>query len=236
MRKFPLQSRRIGHRQEPGARLSPSFPGHQFLTNTPGYRGGMNDPGYVVVERLLSANDVALVLERCNELLALPSNERHPRDKVANGTRHLEALDTRSDAVAAVAQRPALLAHVEALLGPSFGTQVVSFRSPQPTFGRQQLHTDDLPKLDHGPDRVATAIVALVDFTEDNGPTRVVPGSHRRPDLQKVAGNLESHPDEVQFIAPAGSVLLFSGHLLHSGTQNTSNADRPALQLTWRRI
>lgn len=196
----------------------------------------MNDRGYVVVERLVSADDVDSVLAQCNELLALPPAERHSRDKVANGTRHLEALDTRSELVAAVAQRPELLAQVEALLGPSFESQVVSFRSPQPTFGDQRLHTDDVPKLDDGPDRVATAIVALVDFTADNGGTRVVPGSHRRPDLQKVAGNLESHPNELRFIAPAGSVMVFSGHLLHSGTQNTSSADRPALQLTWRRI
>lgn len=96
------------------------------------------------------------------------------------------------------------------------------------------LSPDEVASVLADCDRVATAIVALTEFTEANGSTRVVPGSHRRPDLQRVAGNLDSHPDEISFTGPAGTALIFSGHLLHSGTQNNSTTERPALQLTWR--
>ena len=97
------------------------------------------------------------------------------------------------------------------------------------------LHADDAPKLDDAPSRVATAIVTLVEFTDTNGATRVVPGSHRRPDLQRRSGSLDSHPDEMTLTGPAGTAFVFDGHLLHSGTINRSDADRPALQITWRR-
>lgn len=194
------------------------------------------ESGFAVIEHFLSADDVAAVLSSCVELMALPPGQRHSRDKVAHGTRHLEALDERSAVVADIATRPELLDQVEAIVGRSFLAQVTSYRSPQPGYGEQQLHTDDVPKLDAGLDRVATAIVALVDFTASNGATRLVPGSHRRPDLQREAGSLESHPAETSFLCAAGSVLVFSGHLLHSGTKNNSTTERPALQLTWRRI
>lgn len=192
------------------------------------------DSGFAVVEGLLSPDEVASVLADCEQLLALPPEQRHARDKVAQGTQHLEALDERSNAVAELVTLASLLVEVEAIVGPNALPQVISYRSPQPGYGSQKLHTDDLPKLDHGPDRVATAIVALTEFTEANGSTRVVPGSHRRPDLQRVAGGLDSHPDEISLTGLPGTAFIFSGHLLHSGTQNNSTAERPALQLTWR--
>lgn len=89
-----------------------------------------------------------------------------------------------------------------------------------------------MPTLDPLPDRVATAIVALVPFTAENGATRVVPGSHRRIDLQRRSGGLSSHPDERTLTCAAGDAFVFSGHLLHSGTPNRSDHERPALQIT----
>ena len=80
-----------------------------------------------------------------------------------------------------------------------------------------------------------TAIVALVEFTADNGPTRYVPGSHLLPHLLARAARMEHHRDERLFTAPPGSVLLFNAHLLHSGTPNRSSAPRHALQASYRR-
>ena len=80
-----------------------------------------------------------------------------------------------------------------------------------------------------------TAVVALCDFTPDNGATSVIPGSHRRPDLQRRSGSLEYHPDELVLTGPAGTAFVFCGHLLHRGTRNRSTASRPALQVSWGR-
>ncbi|MGK2947634.1 MAG: phytanoyl-CoA dioxygenase family protein [Acidimicrobiales bacterium] len=62
-----------------------------------------------------------------------------------------------------------------------------------------------------------------------------MPGSHRRGDLQRQAGRLERHPDEIAREGPAGTAFVLSGHVLHAGGLNRSSGPRPALQLVWRR-
>ena len=57
------------------------------------------------------------------------------------------------------------------------------------------------------------------------------PGSHRngRPAREALADPGAAHPDEVRLIAPAGTVVVFSSHLWHGGTQNHSDRPRRAL-------
>ncbi|MEM9515934.1 MAG: phytanoyl-CoA dioxygenase family protein [Actinomycetota bacterium] len=191
--------------------------------------------GWVGIPDALSSDEVAAVLQCCSGLCALPAAERATGDKPAAGTRHLFALERRCDVVGRLCNDSVVLDVVHQILGPAPRLDQASYRCPQPGYGSQQLHADDAPKLDDGPARVATAIVTLVDFTTTNGATRVVPGSHRRPDLQRQSGSLTSHPDEIALTARAGTAFVFSGHLLHSGTENRASTERPALQLTWRR-
>ncbi len=191
--------------------------------------------GWVGIPDALTSDEVGAVLRRCAELCAAPPAERATGDKPVAGTRHLFALEHRCDVVGSLCEDSVVLDVVHEILGPTALLDQASYRCPQAGYGAQQLHADDAPKLDDGPARVATAIVALVDFTDTNGPTRVVPGSHRRPDLQRQSGSLASHPDEIALTGPAGTAFVFNGHLLHSGTENRSDADRHALQLTWRR-
>jgi len=197
----------------------------------------MFDPaaGWCAIEGLVDDVGIATVLANCDRLLARPAADRLPGDKPASGTRHLVDLAARSDAVAEIVASPTLTTIVSEILGGVPADPEVSLRSPQPGYGGQRLHADDLPltSSDEAP-RVVTAIVALCDFTPLNGATRVVPGSHRRPDLQRVAGRLEHHADEITLCGPAGTAFIFSGHMLHSGTANRSAAGRPALQIVWR--
>jgi len=78
-----------------------------------------------------------------------------------------------------------------------------------------------------------TALWMIDAFTDDNGATRVVPGSHRltRPPPPSFAQPLARHPDERVITGAAGTVLVFNGHLWHSGRRNTSAGPRRAGQM-----
>jgi len=189
--------------------------------------------GWTTLPGFLSEAEVVETIAVCAEFLELPVYQRLARDKPFAGTRHLVELDDRSELISSFLKRAELNALVAAILGPAFRKGVVSYRSPQPSFGGQKLHADGPPKSASEPNSVATAIIALTAFTEDNGSTRLVPGSHLRPDLQRHSGSLDGHPDEVLLTGAAGTAFVFSGHILHSGTTNSSSTERPALQLLW---
>jgi ectoine hydroxylase-related dioxygenase (phytanoyl-CoA dioxygenase family) len=68
----------------------------------------------------------------------------------------------------------------------------------------------------------------LDDFTDKNGATEVIPGSHRfgrRP----VNKNFEDHKGLKKLIASKGSLIIFSGYLWHRSGQNNSTSSRRAL-------
>ena len=77
----------------------------------------------------------------------------------------------------------------------------------------------------------------LDDVTADNGPTRLVPGSHRSGSIppKNLADPRARHRDEKCITGPAGDVLVFSSHLWHSGTANTSGRPRRVITVTYRR-
>lgn len=71
-------------------------------------------------------------------------------------------------------------------------------------------------------------IWAVTDFTEENGATHVVPGSH------KWSFDRQARRDEsIQAVMPRGSVLLYNGTVIHSGGENRGATPRVALNVTY---
>jgi ectoine hydroxylase-related dioxygenase (phytanoyl-CoA dioxygenase family) len=106
-------------------------------------------------------------------------------------------------------------------------------REPGPGHGLQGLHADWPPRKRVERAFVATSLWMLDDFQADNGATRVVPGTQRLPGLppKRLADPAAHHPEELVVTGAAGDVLVFNGHLWHSGTRNQSGAPRRALQV-----
>jgi ectoine hydroxylase-related dioxygenase (phytanoyl-CoA dioxygenase family) len=69
---------------------------------------------------------------------------------------------------------------------------------------------------------------AISDFTEENGGTRVIPGSNKYED------RLEFTPEQTEATEmPTGSVLFYSGSVYHGGGANRSNEIRFGGNITY---
>ena len=95
----------------------------------------------------------------------------------------------------------------------------------------QVIHSDDqllpLPKP-HVP-VVCNSMWALTDFTEANGATRIIPGSHLRDHAPDYGAPYDSIPAEM----PRGSVLVWHGSLWHGGGANTTDSRRYGIAMNY---
>ncbi len=195
-------------------------------------RAALDRDGFVVLDGVADAASVAAMRSALEEQLDVA--RRDPTRK-HGGTLHLDDILDSGAAFDGVLTSPRLLAAVAHVVGADFHVFAAGYRGPRPGYGAQALHADDVPLIAGDPYHVVTTIVPLVDFTECNGATRVVPGSHRDPvpDAPVEAGR--PYPRERIVTARAGDAIVFNGHLWHSGTKNTSDERRDALQIVFRR-
>jgi len=198
----------------------------------PHERDTLDREGWIAIPGVLTPQAAGALARRCDEVLDDEGDARQG-DKRAGGTRHASSLLDRVPEIAGLFEHRSVRAAAAHLLGRQIPVSDVAFRCPQPGFGTQSLHADDMPITRAGECRAVTSIVALCDFGTTNGATAVVPGSHVRPDLQQRAARL-GPANELLLTGPAGTAFVFSSHLVHRGTQNRSGSPRPALQAQWR--
>ncbi len=81
-----------------------------------------------------------------------------------------------------------------------------------------------------GFDVTLSCMYAITEFTAEVGATRVVPGSHRWEDYDRVPT-----PDEIcQAVMPAGSGMIYTGRVIHGGGANaTADQFRYGLHLSF---
>jgi ectoine hydroxylase-related dioxygenase (phytanoyl-CoA dioxygenase family) len=137
----------------------------------------------------------------------------------------------RSEAWWEVPVHPAVLPVVERVLDPGCLVSSLSSINIGPGETAQPVHADDqlIPIPKPHPPTVCNTMWALTDFTEENGATRVISGSHRAdrsPDFGR--------PYESEFAAmPRGSVLVWHGSLWHGGGANRTNERRIGVAMNY---
>jgi ectoine hydroxylase-related dioxygenase (phytanoyl-CoA dioxygenase family) len=126
---------------------------------------------------------------------------------------------------------PGVLPIVEGVLDPGCLVSSLSSISILPGERAQPIHADDqlipLPKP-HVP-TVCNTMWALTDFTEANGATRLVPGSHLLDHSPDYGGEYESIAAEMA----KGSVLVWVGSLWHGGGANTTAVRRVGIAMNY---
>jgi len=120
---------------------------------------------------------------------------------------------------------------VEGVLDPGCLASSLSSISICPGEIAQPIHADDqlipIPKP-HVP-TVCNTMWALTEFTEENGATRLIPGSHRRDHSPEFGRPYDSIAAEM----PKGSVLVWHGSLWHGGGANRTGARRVGIAMNY---
>ncbi|WP_162342280.1 phytanoyl-CoA dioxygenase family protein [Cyclobacterium salsum] len=195
--------------------------------------------GYLNLGKLLTDETVAVLRAKIQELLEEEGdragielmqspNIRHPKEP---GSERLGDLVNKGAAFDLFYTHPKVLAAISWVLGTSFKLSSLNFRSALPGAGLQKLHVDWPEAVKNGDFQVCNSIWLLDDFHQENGATRVVPGTHLKSTLpqEEMDNAMDSHPDEIVIEAPAGSVIVFNSHTWHGGTNNQTSSARRAI-------
>lgn len=177
--------------------------------------------GYAIVERLLTPSEANEKRAELTRILAETPVGRN--DFEGFKTRRIYALFAKTRAFDEPATHPLVLGVLDRVLGSSYQLSAPVGIEISPGETAQVLHTDDgiYPIAKPHPEIVLNTMWALDDFTERNGATRVVPGSHHSTERPSEDAHIELAT------MPAGSVMFFTGSVFHGGGANQS--DKPRL-------
>jgi ectoine hydroxylase-related dioxygenase (phytanoyl-CoA dioxygenase family) len=206
--------------------------------------------GAVIIEHLLTPDVVA----RVNDEVGAALDAASPDDDMFNpvmqafhgpNPRQVSGAPGLSPTFAVdVMCHPMLLALADRVLLPAcarYQLNLGHLLQRGPGSDEQILHRDevvwsDMPRPE--PELQLAAVIAFVDFTRENGATRVVPGSHLWPEralpaFEQYLGR-QPEPHEIAYAEmPAGSAVVYLGGTIHAGGSNTTDTQRRGAHLSY---
>ncbi len=184
----------------------------------------IDDRGYTIVEDAFDAAFADTVLGELDRII--DEREMAPADNSFEGrsTYRVYNLLVHGEVFQRIPTAPCVLPVVERVLDEGCLLSTLSSIDIRGGESAQPIHSDDqvigLPRT--GTPIVCNSMWAITDFTEANGATRLVPGSHRDPDYPVYGETYDTVAAEM----PAGSVLVWHGSLWHGGGANTTDDRR----------
>ena len=187
--------------------------------------------GYTIVEDAVEP-DLVDALEA--ELLRLERElGAQPARNIFEGTRTVRIYNllARGKVFERVPVHASVLPIVERVLDRGCLVSSLSSIAIGPDETAQPLHADDqaipLPRP-HVP-IIVNSMWAITDFTDENGATRIVPGSHRRDHAPALGTPYETRPAEMK----RGSVMVYDGSMWHGGGANRTGARRVGIAMNY---
>jgi ectoine hydroxylase-related dioxygenase (phytanoyl-CoA dioxygenase family) len=186
-------------------------------------RAALQRDGYVVIPELLASQqieDVHRELAPCLQRKLMGRNEFE-----GLCSERVYAVLAKAPSLAPLIEHPRLLGIVDQLLQPNYLLSAAIAINVHPGETAQAFHSDDGATRTPRPRPMfgVSAIWALDDFSETNGPTEVIPGSHRWDHAEPP---VPDDPSMVPIVMPAGSVVVIAGSLFHRGGANRSDGTR----------
>lgn len=191
----------------------------------------LDDQGYLIIRDVLLPEQVQAFTARLDELATLEGEDAGKEVHQEEGTDRLSNLINKDPIFEVCITHPKVIAGIAHVLQKDFKLSSLNSRASLPGAGHQRFHADYNKAVKPGEYVVCNSVWLIDAFNKTNGATRVVPGSHRKEKLpQDAMDDLNaSHPDEIQLLAPAGTVVVFNSHLWHGGSKNESSAPRHAM-------
>jgi ectoine hydroxylase-related dioxygenase (phytanoyl-CoA dioxygenase family) len=187
--------------------------------------------GFTVVEDAFSKDDAGALLEDLARLERELDVDFATNDFEGRCTRRVYNLLVHGPLYQAIPVHPKVLPIVDGVLDPGCLVSSLSSIAIHPGETAQPIHADDqlvpLPKP-HVP-IVCNTMWALTDFTERNGATRILPGTHKSERSPDYGRAYDSIPAEME----QGSVLIWHGSLWHGGGTNRSAAVRVGIAMNY---
>jgi ectoine hydroxylase-related dioxygenase (phytanoyl-CoA dioxygenase family) len=199
----------------------------------------LDEQGYTLIPNFLPAD----LINSVNALYdAMLGSHQGRNNFEGHRTERIYTLVARHRIFQDIVEDRRILALCDALFQPNYLLTASQAIVISPGETPQPWHTDDsfYPLPRPRPMVSLSTIVAVEDFTAENGGTEVIPGSHRWDDEQIAgayySGDAETDPAYARRLEgmaitvqmEAGSCLVFAGTLLHRGGANRGSGTRRA--------
>ena len=189
------------------------------------------EDGYTIVEGAIAPE---LVSELNADLARLERElEVRPADNSFEGANTLRIYNllAHSEVWQRVPLHESVLPVVEGVLDPGCLISSLSSVNIGPGETAQPIHADDMliPIPKPHPPTVCNSMWALTDFTEPNGATRIIPGTH----LFDHSPDYGTPYDSIAAEMAQGSVLIWHGSLWHGGGANQTGERRVGIAMNY---
>ncbi len=177
----------------------------------------LDEAGFTLIPGPVPSHNLARLAASYDEAL---SNAVADDIKVGSSTTRVRDFVNRGPEFDALYLHPPVLMACHRILNQNFRLSTMHARTLRPGMPAQNLH------VDYERDPQGWTMVGFIfmvdDFTENNGATRFIPGSH-------LCANAEAYPGEVA-CGQAGTMIVFNGSVWHGHTANRTSHPRRSMQ------